>query len=52
MACIFDFGADCAGDRRLACPGGAVEPEDRWRVWVIEPLGDSIENSNACTLEA
>ena len=29
-----------------------MEPENGWRVWVIDPIGDFIDNCNACTLEA
>ena len=52
IACLLGFDANCTGDCRLACPGEAVKPEDRWRVWVIDPISDCIDNCNACILEA
>jgi len=52
IACLLGFGANRAGDCGLARPGGAVEPEDRREVGVIDPLHNFVDDCDTCTLEA
>jgi hypothetical protein len=42
--------ADGVRDARFAGPGASRKPVDRWRVQVLEPVVDILQDSLACAL--